>query len=306
MIRVMRINLSIIAIIFTFLTAAQAQAQEACTAGRYDRTFFDTLKETDFMPMESVSDNSLSLLLAECLGDPDPVLRDGIAYEGLAALLRQGRVSNAGIRRLFDKCAGFLREKNDASGFLHPFAALCIAEVARTDRIKPHFSDEEHVNITTLATYYLKSITDYRGFDEIEGWRHGVAHSADVLMQLSLNDNISVHLHRQMLTAIATQVSPIEHFYSYGEPARLARPVLFIAMQGTITEDEWTKWFADISKPGPVLGSWNDVFSSQAGLAKRHNLTAFLSALRLNVASSDNENVTALMPGLTAAIRELP
>ena len=306
MIDAMRLNLSVIAIIFTLLTAAQAQAQGACLNDRYDRTFFDTLKGTNFTPLESVSDNSLSLLLAECLGDPDLTLRDGIAYEGLAALLRQGRVSQAGIRRLFDKCAGFLHDEEDKGGFLHPFAALCLAEVARTDRITPHFSDEERANFTTLATDYLKSITDYRAFDKIEGWRHGVAHSADVLMQLSLNDKISVELRRQMLAAIATQVSPFEHFYNYGEPARLARPVLFIAMQGTIAEDEWMKWLTDISKPRPEISSWDDAFSSQAGLAKRHNLTAFLSALHLNATSSDNENVKALMPGLTAAIRELP
>ena len=306
MINAMRFNISVFAVIFIVLTSVQAQAQKTCINDGYDRAFFDTLKQTNFMPIESVSDDSLSLLFAECLGNPDPTLRDGIAFEGLSSLLRQGRVSKPGIRQLFDKCAGFLRNEEDKDGFLHPFAALCMAEIARTDRIKPHLSDEERANLTAIATDYIKSITDYRGYDEIEGWRHGVAHSADVLMQLSLNDKISADLQRQMLAAIATQVSPFKHFYNYGEPARLARPVMFMAIQGLITEDEWTKWFADISKSEPEINSWNEAFSSLAGLAKRHNLTAFLSALHLNATSSDNKNVKALMPGLTAAIGDMP
>ena len=31
------------------------------------------------------------------------------------------------------------------------------------------------------------SVRDYRGFDAKQGWRHGVAHGADLLLQLSRN-----------------------------------------------------------------------------------------------------------------------
>lgn len=306
MIRTLKLKIAIIFPLLALLGAAPVEALEACETGRYDHAFFESLKENNFTPRERIGDDLLVLMLANCLGDPDPVVRDGIAYEGIAELLRRGRVSNAGVRRLLDKCEGYVVGEEEGSGFLKPFAALCIAEVARTDRIKAHFNGEARARLVKIGTKYMKSITDYRGFDQVEGWRHGVAHTADVLMQLSLNDNIGLDHHREMLNAIASQISPKEHFYRYGEPARLARPVLFMAMQGTIAEDEWTKWFSEISKPDPEMESWVDAFSSQARLAKRHNVMAFLSALYLNAGTNDNENIKMIMPGLMAAIQEIP
>lgn len=295
-----------ISIIFSTLLASTSFAQTACLTDQYDRSFFDRLKDNNFRPRESIRDNTLALMLADCLGHPDPALRDGIAYEGITAMLRRGRVNNSGIRRLLHKCEAFIKGDDDNNGFLKPFAALCIAEVARTDRINPHFSEEERARIVSLASEYLQSIEDYRGFDEVEGWRHGVAHSADILMQLSLNEHIGAQLHRDMLGAVASQIAPKDHFYIYGEPARLARPLLFIAMQGTIGEQEWTNWFDDIAKPGPELENWEQAFSSLTGLAKRHNLTAFLSALHMNVVENDNQNIKMILPGLNAALQELP
>lgn len=296
----------LVSIFFSILLASTSFAQAVCLTDQYDRSFFDRLKDNNFRPRESIRDNTLALMLADCLGHPDPTLRDGIAYEGITAMLRRGRVNNSGIRRLLDKCEAFIKGDDDGHGFLKPFAALCVAEVARTDRINPHFSEEERARIVSLASDYLQSIEDYRGFDEVEGWRHGVAHSADILMQLSLNEHIGTLLHRDMLGAIASQITPKEHFYTYGEPARLARPVLFIAMQGTIGEQEWTNWFDDITKPGPELENWEQAFSSQTGLAKRHNLTAFLSALHMDAVGSDNQNIKMILPGLSAALLEIP
>ena len=255
--------------------------------------------------LEDVNIDKPILAIAECLGEHDPVIREK-AYDGLVTLLRGGGVSGAVTRDLLQKCTGFLQSGDDESGFLKPYAALCITEVARTDRIAPHFNEGERANIVKTATAYLKSITDYRGFDDVEGWRHGVAHTADVLMQLSLNDQINIDHHHEMLAAIASQISPQDHFYIYGEPVRLARPVMFMAMQGKISEQEWSNWFADISNPTPEMENWNEAFSSNAGLAKRHNLTAFLSALQLNTSTSDNENLKAIMPGLTAALQRVP
>ncbi len=295
-----------LSIFFSLLLTGAVFAQSTCFTEQYDRSFFNNLKENNFRPRESIRENALVLMLADCLGNPEPEVRDGIAYEGITAMLRRGRINNAGIRRLLEKCSEFLNADNDDAGYLKPFAALCVAEVARTDRINPHFSEEERTQIVSLGSDYLKSITDYRGFDAVEGWRHGVAHTADLLMQLSLNEQIGLDHHRNMLSAIASQINPREHFYTYGEPARLARPVLFIAMQGTMDEQEWTNWFSEIAKPGPELENWEQAFSSQAGLSKRHNLTAFLSALYLNAADSSSENIKAILPGVIEALQKIP
>lgn len=306
MVKFMKVKFSIIAVLITFVFGGEVLAQDACASGRYDRVFFDRLKNNNFVPLERISENSLILMLANCLGDPDPAMRDGIAYEGITAMLRRGRVERSGIRRLLDRCEGYISGEEDEHGYLRPFAALCVAEIARTDRISPHFNDAERSRLVSIGVDYLKSITDYRGFDDQEGWRHGVAHTADLLMQLSLNDNVTADHHKEMLSAIAAKLSPNEHFYTYGEPARLARPVLFMAMQGTIKEEEWRQWFSDIVNPGPEMENWEQAFSSQAGLAKRHNLIAFLSSLHVNAATIENENVKVILPPLMTALQEIP
>ena len=81
---------------------------------------------------------------------------------------------------------------DDASGdgFAQPFAALALAEVARVDRVAPIFTADERAVLVTAATNYVRSVRDYRGFDDVQGWRHGVAHGADFLMQLVLNGEL--------------------------------------------------------------------------------------------------------------------
>jgi hypothetical protein len=72
----------------------------------------------------------------------------------------------------------------DPQGFQRPFAALVLADVARTDRINPWMSEEERAQLINAAVSYMTSITDYRGFTPGEGYRHAPAHTADLMLQL--------------------------------------------------------------------------------------------------------------------------
>ena len=105
--------------------------------------------------------------------------------------------------------------------------------------------------------------------------------------------------------AVAGQIAPDGHFYIYGEPERLARPILIMARRGVFTAEEWSAWFTQISAPAP-LASWSEAFSSQAGLAKKHNTAAFVYVLWANASLSQDVGVRALMPGAEAALRALP
>ena len=124
--------------------------------------------------------------LAACLASPDPDLRDGIGYEGLTALLRRGDVSDA-VRLRLSARLGSQLSAADAAGVTAPFSALALSEVARTDRVDPFLTDAARADLVEAAAAYLESVSDYRGFDDSEGWRHGVAHGADLAMQLALN-----------------------------------------------------------------------------------------------------------------------
>lgn len=247
---------------------------------------------------------ALVLALAACLADPDPVIRDGIGYAGIAAILRDGSVTAETIRALMTHLLALL-EAEDESGFGPPFAALALAEVARVDRVDPLFSDAERAALVAAATDYIRGIRDYRGFDDHDGWRHGVAHGADLLMQLVLNAELDDEHTRPIVTAAISQVRAANgHFYVFGEGQRLARPVLFAARRGLIAADEWQALFAPLGEPPG--DSWQAAFSSRRDLAILHNTRQFLLAVYASIAESEDAGYAGIRDAARSALTALP
>lgn len=245
--------------------------------------------------------------LIACLASRDPELRDGLAFAALSAWMRGRLLSEALVADIGRRLLPWLAPSAaDSDGFAKPFAALALSEVARVDRLHPFLSPALRDSLLQAGTAYLTSISDYRGFDSVSGWRHGVAHAADLLMQLALNPALGAAQHRRILDAVATQVAPAGHFYVYGEGERLARPVYFIARRGTLTESEWRTWLEGLVTPGR-FPNWDLALSTQEGLARRHDLSQFLLALHYDVVATDDATAKrTLLPAVSAALAGLP
>jgi hypothetical protein len=279
---------------------AHAQTASCLTAAGYSRAQLDALKAARWALPDDAARNRLARALTACLGDPDPTLRDGIVFEGLQHWLRAKQLTPETMRALATDLEAQLTA-TDSQGFRRPFAALVLSEVARADRVEPYLDAAARAHLLDSSITYFAGVRDYRGFDEREGWRHGVAHSADVMLQLSLNPALGKPELERIITAIVSQVSPSGHFYTYGEPERLARPIIFMSQRGLISEEEWTRWFAQFI---PAQG--DNLFASQAGLARRHNVNAFLYSVWLNAKLSESTADDVLLPGAEAAIRAMP
>ncbi len=284
-----------------FLLLAQPAFAQNCPPQGYTRPALEALRAAEFRIEGARARERFARDLVACLAAPDPFLRDQIGYEGLSHLLRGEHLAAPLRQDLTQQILAMLRQP-DPDGFGRPFAALALSELVRADRVNGAYTDAMRNEIVETGGAYMVSIRDYRGFDEREGWRHGVAHTADLLMQIALNPNFDQPAHlRQVRDAVAAQVAPDGHFYIYGEPERLARPILFLAARDAFTEAEWTAWFAQFA---PAAGeNW---FASQAGLAKRHNVTAFLQTIWLNARLSANTSDDALLAGAEGALRALP
>ncbi|HEY0662791.1 MAG TPA: DUF2785 domain-containing protein [Lysobacter sp.] len=281
-------------------------ASASCPPAGYDADSLQALKARAFELPEAKTRATLAIGLVDCLDDPDPTLRDGIAYEALTAWMRKDQLAPDSLRALRDRLLSMLGDA-DPDGFRRPFAALVLSELARTDRIRPWLSDGERAQLVTAAADYLRGVRDYRGFDQHEGWRHGVAHGADFALQLALNSALDRPQLDALRSAIAAQVAPAgDHAYIQGEPLRLARPILFIAARGLHDEADWRAWFTAIAAPAP-LPDWDAAFTTDAGLAKRHNTVAFLTALYTIAQEHDDAAARArLLPGLRAVLKEVP
>jgi hypothetical protein len=281
---------------------ATRTADSPCPPATHTREQLLALRHGEFRIADDAERNALAIALLGCVGDPDPAIRDGVVYEGLATWLRADRLLPASLGALYEGLLVRLAQP-DANGFRQPFAALSLSEVARTDRIKPWLPEEKRQQLVDAAAHYLESVRDYRGYSDTGGWRHGVAHGADLALQLVLNPALDAAQLQRLVDAVGSQVAPPGPvFYIYGEPARLARPVLYAYRRDVLDQAYWDEWFDRLASPAPFR-NWTETFSSNAGLARRHNTLAFLSALHLDASAGPAKPDETLTELLEQAIR---
>jgi hypothetical protein len=246
------------------------------------------------------------LALVTCLGDPDPNVRDKIAFERLSAAMRAGDVDRQTLMAI-DAQLLKLVAAPDPQGVQRPFAILTLAEIARTDRVKPWMTNDDRETLVATATRYLSTISDYRAFDDKDGFRHGVAHGADLALQLALNPAVTKPQLDRLLDAVATQVTPTDPNVAYwaGESDRLARAVIFIAQRKLHSETEWKRFFDTLMTPKP-LASWEQAFASVAGIRKHHNVRAFLLSLFATAATTEDDGIKLLLEPIRNSLKLVP
>jgi Protein of unknown function (DUF2785) len=267
-----------------------------CPPAPWSRAELVALRNSEFVLPESEKRNQLALGLLSCLGDPDPELRDGVAFTGLSHWLRAKELDAATQLALAERLLAMLGKEMDPAGFERPFAALVLSEVARADRIEPVLPEPLLRAVTDRTVAFLETVTDYRGFDPREGWRHSVAHGADLVLQLGVNPRVAAAGQRALLEALARQIAPAEVFYHFGEPERLARAVFFVHQRGDLDQKFWDEWFARRGDAAP-LASWGASYESLQGLARRHDTVAFLQAVAFAARSNrspQSEKLAAL------------
>ncbi len=277
-----------------------------CQIGAYSYEQVLDLLAEKYAGLTPENINQLALDLLPCVGSPDPKIRDQLVYQSYMGWLRNDMLNDETKIKLFENVMTILAGPASADGFARPFAALDMSEIARADRVQPYLSPAQRSVLVQATATYMQGITDYRGYDEAQGWRHGVAHTADLILQLCLNKNISDEQIETLRDALTTQIAPASgHAYIFGESERLARPVFYMARRGAFSQEDWDGWFAALAAPAPYA-AWGDVYKSQAGLAKLHNTKAFLGAIYLNANETQNENMRMLLPGARAALINLP
>ena len=291
------------ALLLACLCCLPTPAQARCALAAEAAADLARWKASGFVVADRAQRNQRALALADCLGDADPQLRDGIAFEALSHWMRGKQLDGDGLRALQ---ANLFRQLDgdDADGYRKPFAALVLSEVARTDRVEAWMTAEERARMAAAAADYLRSVRDHRGYVDGEGWRHGVAHGADWAMQLVLNRQLMPADEMSLLSAVATQVAPIDgHAYAFGEPARLARPVVFAVARGDLDQVAVDAWLAGLVA---ALGPLPEGGRQAVWWTRRANLENFLHTLGHMAAGEQSPTLAALAAGVRATLQKLP
>ena len=284
------------------LCMASGLAQAACPPAGMDRAALNRLKADGFRVADPERRERLLLDMVDCLGDPDPAVRDGIAYEAFVQWLR-GDVDAATLRRLLTALYRAL-DAPDAEGLHASFAALVLSEVARTDHVRPWMTMEDREAMVLRAADHLQRVRDYRGFTADVGWRHGVAHGADWVAELGRNPALTGDQVQRLLRALATQVVPeTPHAYIHGESTRLAVAALAVAGTHSLSRKDWQAWLQTLaSRLGPPPADAMDA----DWLARRHDLGVFLMTLYVGADNDPSAEVRMLVPSIRQSIAGLP
>lgn len=292
-----------LALPFLLALSIAAPAHAHCSLSSEVRVSLEQWKNTGFRIDEDEARNARALALADCLGDADPALRDGIAFDALSTWMRGNLLDDDTLRSLMQALLEQLHG-DDADGFRKPFAALVLSEVARTDRVRTWMTQEERARMAAAAAAYLRSVRDKRGYVDGEGWRHGIAHGADWAMQLALNNTLEPAQVSALLSAIGVQVMPIDgHAYAFGEPARLARAAAFALARGDTDPTAAASWLAELIT---ALGPRPQSDPQALWWMRRSNLENFLAALGFMTSGSDSEPLATVSAAARDAMRKLP
>ncbi|MEW9799477.1 DUF2785 domain-containing protein [Alteromonas sp. CYL-A6] len=298
----MHARLLVVPLLFFSASSPGMSLQAQCQA-HFPASALSTLNQQTFSADEQ---QQTARDLLPCLAMADPVIRDNTAFHLLSTWMRAGALQPDTLTAITKELLAHIENNvNDDAGVYLPFAVLTLSEVVRVDRITPYLDKPTLARAGDATARYLSSLTDFRGYDEASGWRHAGAHSADVFLQLALNERTDASMLTTISSALSVVINPSEvHFYRYGEPQRYARAIAYMMLRDTLPVSHWETWLSNTASPAP-FESWDAVFFSQRGLAARHNIRAFLLELHHLIADSENARLKSINITLSSLLAAL-
>ncbi|WP_225869009.1 MULTISPECIES: DUF2785 domain-containing protein [unclassified Nocardioides] len=174
--------------------------------------------------------SDLTADLTRMLGDPDPEVRDGLAYPFLATWIEHGVYDDL-LAGLGDgMCAGLdvgIGEQDTDTVFRRSFSALVLAEcIDRDTRVRRQPPSRLLQWGDRLMAWYVRE-RDLRGFVASKGWAHAAANGADALGALARSPYFGATELTVVLDVIADRVlDPATPVLLHGEPDRIAHAVM--------------------------------------------------------------------------------
>lgn len=184
--------------------------------------------------------------VSAALRSPDPLVRDGLAYEQLCRWIPG--LGPELLLPLGDEMAGRL---SDPEIQARTFAALALTEVVEAGGYRPQW-------LAAFARWYPAE-TDLRGLDPELGWLHAVAHGADLLAAFGRSPLVADPTPLLELGA-ARLLAPTGHVLDALEDDRLGRALALVLTRGELTERQALGWLDTVAaaparRPGTVAAT---------------------------------------------------
>lgn len=255
--------------------------------------YWERVRASGFRLPEDRPLDDLTTELVRMLGDPDPDVRDGLAYPVLATWIGEGVYD--------DLLTGFgdgiaeglfigLGEDGTDSVLRRSFSALLLAETVLREQVARVVHSDAVFRWGDRAASWLVRERDLRGYVEGRGWAHAIAHGADLVAALARSQHFGKLELTVLLDVVADRLlTPTEYRLTHGEDDRLAFAVMTVLHRNLITIELLEPWVerlaaalvmperaeGDVATPGPAP-EWPS--------AVAFNTASFLRELHLQLA----------------------
>lgn len=244
----------------------------------WERVMANGLQVPDDRPLAE-----LTAELTEMLGDPDPTVRDALAYPTLAQWITEGVYDDL-LEGLGDGMAAGLAaglgEDGTDTVFRRSFSVLVLAECIERDNDRHLVPTETLVSWGDRVAGWFVRERDLRGFVPGKGWAHAVAHGADAVAALAASEAMERLELTVLLDVVADRLLlPTEYVWTHGEPDRLARATMRVVRRDLVGLEVLEPWLARLAQSARVEARGDaDPFLVTG------NVQAFLRALHLQLA----------------------
>jgi hypothetical protein len=244
----------------------------------WEQVVADGLRVPEGRPLDEMTAE-----LTRMLGDPDPAVRDQIAFPTLATWIGDG-VYDELLHGLGDgMCDGLtvgLGESGTDTVFRRSYSALVVTECIDRDTAAALVPTDVVLDWGDRVAGWLVRERDLRGFVPGSGWAHAVAHGADAIGALARSPRFGPLELTVLLDVVADRLLlPTEAFFVCGEPDRLALAVMHVLRRDELGLDVLEPWVNRIAAAASPAGDVHEHPFHVAG-----NAQAFLRSLHLQLA----------------------
>ena len=233
------------------------------------------------------SDRPLDELTAELtrmLGDPDPQIREAIAYAALATWIQRGVYDDL-LTGLGDGMAAGLTvglgETDTDSVFRRSISALVLGECIARDNGRPLVPGGKVLEWGDRVATWLLRERDLRGYVPGKGWAHAIARGADALGTLAGSPHLAAPELTVLLDVIADRVlARSDTLHTHGEGDRLAVATLAVLQRNLVPLSVMEPWINRIC----AVAATADVPAGRDPYLVTGNAEGFLRALYLQLA----------------------
>ncbi|MBT3189058.1 MAG: DUF2785 domain-containing protein [Anaerolineae bacterium] len=274
-----------------------------------NKTFWKTIRKNEYAIPEGYTAENLAPKLLSCFASPDPELRDDLAYSILTEWVDHDFYTYKQIREMMIVLSSNLEigigEKDTDSVFLRTFSILALALMIYHDNNKSFLKADEVETLLEKGLEYLHAEKDPRGYIQIKGWAHALAHTADLMLVLAENRHTNIDQHIKILDGIAKKlINSTDWVYLHGEDDRLSAVVIAILQRNLIELPHIEEWLSSLATP--VNGFWKGAWTKEDATRAFFNLRNFLRSLYLQITREDNlENKTQLQELMLKTMQSL-